>query len=100
MKLINIFTGNYLDSNVFRKRFWIIMAITAIAVFYMFSKFQSHKTYRELTRTKNELNIIRAKHSTIHAERIRITRETYLKAMLKKHNVKLQKSENPPIKLD
>ncbi len=100
MKISNIITGKYLETDSFKKRFWIIITITIIAILYMFSKFQSHGIYRELTSIKSELSTIRAKHSTIHAERIRVTREVYLLNMLDKHKAKLHKNEDPPIKLD
>ncbi len=100
MKLSNILTGKIISNDIIKKRATVIISVVGIIVLYLFTMFYYQYTYRELLRAKKELTIVRAKSSTINAEKVRLTRESNIMRMIEEKNIPLVKNNEPPKKIE
>lgn len=100
MKLLNILTGTFVEHDILRTRGIVLMSLAVILLVYMSGIFFSYQTYDKLNLVQKELKVAQARYSVIDAERNKVTRESYLIELLDKKNIKLNRSNQPPIKIE
>lgn len=99
-KFKQFISGDLLNNYSFDKRVSVYVFLFMILLLNMFITFEAQNTYRDLIRANNELKIIRTKRSMVNAEKVKVTRESYVIEELKKQNINLKRRNKPPIRIN
>lgn len=100
MNIKSFIEGNILRSDTLRKRRSVIIFIAFLFGLNMYGLFQSQRDFKKLSITKDELMSIRARAAVNHAEKTSITRESHILNLLREYGIDLQKSDDPPKKIE
>lgn len=100
MNIKSFIEGSILRSEALRKRRSVIIFTAFLLGLNMYGLFQSQRDFKKLSAVKDELMSIRAKAAVNHAQKTSLTRESHILRLLNQYNIDLQKSDEPPKKIE
>lgn len=99
IKISKIIDGSFIAEGWIGKNIGVFIVFAIIGVFYIHNRNMSEKNIREIQNLTKEINELRAESISTSAELARISKQTVVEELLKRNNIDLSSSNQPPVVL-
>lgn len=95
-----ILSGDFLSSGWLKRQYRLIIMISVLIFFHIYSDYLSQRQQKELSNMRKELLDAQMTHLTVSADLMEKTRQSSIAKMLKEKGSKVRESNTPAIKID
>ena len=99
VKIRELLDGTILVREDMRKQLPYVLFLTFLGIIYIGNRFYAEKMVRQISEVKIEVTNLRAEQITTTAELMNISRPSEVAALVRKRNLGLTESVEPPMKL-
>jgi hypothetical protein len=100
LSIKEILSGNVLNSRWFRSQYKLILLISCLIFFYIYSGYQSQRQQRMLSDLQKELQDVQMVKLTVNAELMNRTRQSSIAKMLRDKGSNVKESNTPAIRIE
>lgn len=97
--LRSILDGSILTGTGIITQLPFILFLVVLAIFYIGNRYHAEKVVRETAKIQKELKELRAEKMAIQAELMQISKQSEVAKLVKKHDLNLEESIEPPKKI-
>ncbi len=99
LSLKEILSGNVLGHEESRKQYKLILLISGLIFFYIYSGYQSQRQQRMLSDLQKELQDVQMTQLTVNSELMNKSRQSSIARMLKEKGSHVKENNTPVIKI-
>lgn len=94
-----ILSGNVLNHGWFKQQYKLILLISGLIFFYIYSGYQSQRQQRMLSDLQKELQDVQMTQLTVNSELMNKSRQSSVAKMLKEKGSQVTESNKPAIRI-